>query len=57
MIIVDPLFFPNVIPFFKSINEKKDVENVCGSDEITSLFNLFFSDTSLNGMKTYITYE
>jgi len=36
MIIVDPLFFPNVIPFLKLSMKKKDVENVCGSD--TSLF-------------------
>ena len=26
-------------------------------DQILLFFNLFFSDTSLNGMKTYITYE
>jgi len=41
MIIVDPLFFPNVIPFLKVSMKKKDVENVCGSDEITSLFYFF----------------
>jgi len=55
MIIVDPLFFPNVIPFLKASIKKKDVE--MSVDQILLFFNLFFSDTSLNGMKTYITYE